>query len=218
MRKLLLMLTLASVLTACEQEVYDKGDIAYSYLRADFVEAIVGSDHYVSYVVTDDDERLALKMPFTASWIETADTTYRAVLYYNNTGEKPEAVNLSRVSVVPVRRPAQFKSGIKTDPIGFESLWLSGHKRYLNLGVVMKTGAVGKDDEIQTLGVIGDTITVGTDGLRTYHLRLFHNQGDVPEYYSQRAYFSIPVGNLGVDSLRLSVNTYDGVVTKEVRL
>ena len=79
-------------------------------------------------------------------------------------------------------------------------------------------GAVSDEAASHALGIVGDTIMVGDNGLRTYHLRLAHSQGDVPQYYSQRVYFSVPVYGLPVDSLRLSVNTYDGVVTKGFRL
>ena len=46
--------------TACVQDVYDKGDSTYSYVRADFVEAYVDNNRSVSQVLTDDDVRLQL--------------------------------------------------------------------------------------------------------------------------------------------------------------
>jgi hypothetical protein len=214
MKKHLLLLLLAVMaVAACEQEVYDKGDSTYSYVRADFVEAFVGSDQYVSYVITDDDERLTLKTPYTAKWIQRADTSYRAVLYYN-IGTQPEVVSLARVSTVSIREARNFKTGIKTDPLGLESVWMAGNKKFLNFCVILKTGAVAADSITQTLGMAGDTIITDGQGRRTYHLRLFHAQGDVPQYYSQRAYFSVPVSGVEADSLQVSVNTYDGVVTK----
>ena len=218
MKNLFRLLTLVLAVAACEQDVYDKGDNALSYMRADFVEAVVGSDKQVSYVLTDADERLPLTAAYTAKWIERPDTVYRAVLYYNYTDQKAEVLNLSRVSTVAVRPQKQFKNGVQTDPLGLESVWMSTNKRYLNLSVIIKTGSVSEDAEIQTLGMVGDTIMVGDDGLRTYQLRLFHSQGDVPQYYSQRLYFCVPLSDLPVDSLQLSVNTYDGIVTKGFRL
>ena len=218
MKKLLCLFLLVFAVVGCEQDVYDKGDTDYSYMRADFVEAVVGSDKQVTYVLTDDDEQLPLTTAYSAKWIERPDTVYRAVLYYNYVGQKAEALSLSRVSTVSVRPLSQFKNDVKTDPLGLESAWLSNNKKYLNLSLIVKTGAVDKDAEIHTLGMIGDTIMVNDNGQRTYQLRLYHSQGDVPQYYSQRVYFSIPVSGLEVDSLQLSVNTYDGVVTKGFRL
>ena len=218
MKKLFCLFLLVLAVVSCEQDVYDKGDTTYSYMRADFVEAIVGSNKQVTYVLTDDDERLPLTAAYSAKWIEQPDTLYRAVLYYNYKDQQAEALNLARVSTVSVKPQSQFKDGIKTDPLGLESVWLSNNKRYLNLSVIVKTGAVTEEAEIQTLGMVGDTIMVGADSLRTYQLRLYHSQGDVPQYYSQRLYFSVPLRGLQVDSLQLSVNTYDGVVTKGFRL
>lgn len=219
MKKQLLCLMLSVLfVTACEQDVYDKGDSTYSYVRADFVEAYVDNDRSVSQVLTDDDVRLQLTVPYAASWIQRPDTTYRAVLYYNQKGQQAEAVNLQRVSTASIKTTQQLRNGAKTDPLKLESVWLSGNKRYLNLSVILMMGAVSDEAASHALGIVGDTIMVGDDGLRTYHLRLAHSQGDVPQYYSQRVYFSVPVYGLPVDSLRLSVNTYDGVVTKGFRL
>jgi hypothetical protein len=72
----------------CEQDAYDKGDASYSYMRADFVEANVGSDKRIAGVVTDDDAQLQLTTPFSASWIQRADTVYRAVMFYNLKGQQ----------------------------------------------------------------------------------------------------------------------------------
>lgn len=219
MKKQLLCLMLSVLfVTACEQDVYDKGDSTYSYVRADFVEAYVDNDRSVSQVLTDDDVRLQLTAPYAASWIQRPDTTYRAVLYYNQKGQQAEAINLQRVSTTSIKTTQQLRNGAKTDPLKLESVWLSGNKRYLNLSVILMMGAVSDEAASHALGIVGDTIMVGDNGLRTYHLRLAHSQGDVPQYYSQRVYFSVPVYGLPVDSLRLSVNTYDGVVTKGFRL
>ena len=218
MKNLLCLFLLAFAAVACEQDVYDKGDTNLSYMRADFVEAVVGSNKQVTYVLTDDDEPLPLTTAYTAKWIDRPDTVYRAVLYYNYVDQTAESLNLARVSTISVKPLSQLTTDVKTDPLGLESVWLSNNKRYLNLSLVVKTGAVDDKAEIHTLGIIGDTITTGDDGLRTYQLRLYHSQGDVPQYYSQRVYFSIPLSGLPVDALQLSVNTYDGVVTKGFRL
>lgn len=213
---LLMLFVMAFV--ACEQDAYDKGDASYSYMRADFVEANVGSDKRIVSVLTDDDVQLPLTTPYSANWIQRADTVYRAVLYYNLNGQQAETVSLQRVATATIRTFERAGEGVKTDPLKLESIWLSKNKKYLNLSVIVKTGLMDADGTAQTLGVVGDTILVGADSLRTYHLRLSHGQGDVPQYYSQRVYFSVPVGGLEVDSLRLTVNTYDGVVAKGFRL
>ena len=243
MSRLLFCLILCAVAFAgCEQDAYDKGDASYSYMRADFVEAVVGSDKRIAGVVTDDDVQLRLMTPFTASWIQRADTVYRAVMFYNlgvqefgssgvqefgssgvqefgSSGvQEAEVVSLQRIATLSVRTSRQVGFGVADDPLKLESVWLSGNKKYLNLRVVVMTGLTDDDGATQSLGMVSDTILVGDDGLRTCHLRLLHSQGDVPQYYSQRVYFSVPVDRLEADSLRLTVNTYDGVVTKGFRL
>ena len=218
MKKLFPLFLLIFAVAACEQDTYDKGDNIYSYMRADFVEAVVGSDKQVTYVLTDEDDRLPLTAAYSAKWIDRADTVYRAVLYYNYKDQQAEVMNLSRVTTVSAKPLSQYANGVKTDPLGLESIWLSSNKRYLNLSVVIKTGAVDEDAEIHTLGIVNDTIMVVDNNLRTCQLRLYHSQGDVPQYYSQRVYFSIPLNGLQADSLHLSVNTYDGIVVKGFRL
>lgn len=235
MSRLLFCLILCAVAFAgCEQDAYDKGDASYSYMRADFVEAVVGSDKRIAGVVTDDDVQLRLTTPFTASWIQRADTVYRAVMFYNmgvqefgssgvqefgSSGvQEAEVVSLQRIATLSVRTSRQVGFGVADDPLKLESVWLSGNKKYLNLRVIVMTGLTDDDGATQSLGMVSDTILVGDDGLRTCHLRLLHSQGDVPQYYSQRVYFSVPVNRLEADSLRLTVNTYDGVVTKGFRL
>ena len=47
------------LLVSCTQDNYDKGEGEYSLMRADFVEAHVGSDKRVDYVVTDDGDSWA---------------------------------------------------------------------------------------------------------------------------------------------------------------
>ena len=102
MKKSAPLLLLLSLLTlfSCEQDLYEKGDNEYSYMRADFVEAVVGSDKQVVYVVTDNDERLLLTAPYTDSWIGRSDTVYRAILYYSNQDDRAK-VELSPLRPTP---------------------------------------------------------------------------------------------------------------------
>ena len=209
------LLWMLCMLAACEQENYDKGDGKYSRLVTAFVEAPTTQERQVVYVDTDEGERLALNAPYTAKWLLKADTTYRAVLYYYE--EEKEAVrpymlaSLSTATVLPVD---SFKKGVKTDPVKFESAWVSKTKKYLNTGIYLKMGTSENADARHIIGIVRDTIMLQADGKLTAHLRLYHYQGDVPEYYSQRTYFSIPLKDIAADSVRFSLNTYDGVVTK----
>lgn len=212
---ILVLLTLSLMCISCEQDLYDKGDGVYSYMRADFVEAIVGSDHHVSHVVTDDNQRLALTSPLTKPWIEKCDTVYRAVLYYNYSGgSTAEAVGLSRITTLSVKRDAIVAKGLKTDPLGLESIWLSGNKKYLNLGLLLKSGNITEGQHVHTIAIVVADVKENEDGTRTSELVLSHWQGDVPQYYTQRTYVSLSLSDLLSDSIKIGVNTYDGMITR----
>ena len=210
----LVLLTL--LVGSCEQDVYDKGDGTYSYMRAEFVEAFVGSDCNVNYVVTDDGQRLNLTTPVNKTWIQKADTVYRAVLYYNNYGGTTvEPIGLSRISTLSVKRDAIVAQGLKTDPLDVESIWLSPNKKYLNLGLLLKSGNIAEGQQIQTIAIVLSDVKVYDDSTRTSDLLLSHWQGDVPQYYTQRAYLSLSLADMLSDTINIRVNTYDGIITRK---
>ena len=217
MRQSNLLLALA-LLVSCEQDVYEKGDSASSYRRADFVEAYANPPHQVEYVVTDDGDSLQLTAPYTGSWVQRPDTVYRAVLYYNQRGQQAEVLNFGLVAtLVPQQAPEGFVKW-KEDPVGLETVWLSRSKKYLNLGLLLKTGQTEQKNQMQAVGVVNLGTTMNTDSTFTCTLVLSHSQGNVPEYYTQRTYLSIPVEGLEADSLRFILNTYNGYVTRKFRL
>ena len=64
-----------------------------------------------------------------------------------------------------------------------------------------------------------DTIIARQDGVRELHLQLFHNQNNMPEYYSAPIYVCISLSRLSSilrkgDEIYLKVNTYDGMQEK----
>ncbi len=213
--KLLSRLLLVTVLfAACEQEIYEKGDSASSYLRADFVEAHVNDNRQVDYVLTDDGEQLQLKVPYTDKWIIRGDTLYRALMYHNYVGQTADVKSLSRIPMFFARRDALGISKWKQDPVGLETIWLSKTKKYLNLGLLLKSGEISEDQQPHALGIVMGGITLNADSTYTCDMALSHWQGDVPEYYTQRNYLSISLEGLEVDTLRFTLNTFDGLVTK----
>lgn len=209
----------ALLLAACVNDSYEKGQGEYSLLQADFVTAFTSADKRVATVLTDDSVTLRLSSPVTTSWITVADTAYRAVLYYNKVGEGiAETVSLSRVPTLIPRPDSAFKEK-KTDPVTLESTWLSKNGRYLNMAIYLKVGRTDEDTLTQTVGVMAEDTLVHQNGKRTLTLRFYHDQGRVPEYYSQKYYLSIPTDSLKADSIRLSINTYNGeaIRTQSVR-
>ena len=107
---------------------------------------------------------------------------------------------------------------MKTDPVKFESAWLSKTGKYLNLSLYLMTGTSDNDEAIHTIHVIQDTIMTHPDATRTCYLRLYHDQAGVPEYYSSQVYASILTSQIEADSVHLTANTYKGLVTKTFSL
>ena len=71
-------------------------------------------------------------------------------------------------------------------------------------------GTTEADSLKQVLGCRRDALITNVDGTRTLRLTFYHDQGGVPEYYSQRVYLSIPIQGVKADSIWFTVNTYDG--------
>lgn len=205
-------------LAACETDSYESGEGSLSLTRADFVELYTDSRAAVSRVVTDDGELLSLSATPVPEWVNRPDTVYRAVMYYDREGDG--AATPVSIAPVPVLTPVAVEKfeTVCTDPVRFESLWTSGSGKYLNIGMYLKNGTPGDADSHHTIGVVLDGITRNGDGTNTARLRLYHDQGGVPEYYSTRYYVSISGKAVDADSAAVTIVTYDGTVERRVRL
>ena len=204
------------LLSACTNEAYDSGDGRYSYLRADLVEAHTIAAKTIDRATTDDGEALRLDPYATADWAEKADTIYRALLYYNKVegAAACEPVTIARVPVLYPIAADKIEDETKTDPVTLESLWVSANSRYINLALLLKTGKADDPEAVQSIGI---TKEEPTDGPLT--LRVLHDQGTVPQYYTSRIFLSIPVtDDLAGHTIRLIVNTYNGIVEKTIAL
>lgn len=204
---------------SCSKDTYDKGDGQYSYLRGDFAEALVGADKKIVSLMTDEGETLPLSQPYAAKWITRSDTIYRCMLYYNKVREANGQYVAEPISVLEVPCPkvvplAELETEMKTDPVKFESAWMGKNGRYLNLNLIVKTASQEDEEVFQRLGIVQDTIITNPDATRTCCLRLYHDQSGVPEYYSAHSYASILTSQIPADSVRISINTYNGVVEK----
>ena len=223
MRKLFYMvssffLPLSSVLfSSCTQDAYEKGEGEYSLLRGDFAEAVVNSNKQVAKIITDDGDEMLVTSPYTAKWIAKADTTYRCMLYYNKVEGKAEVVSMGQVPCAAIVPLSKFEKELKTDPVKFESTWMSKTGRYLNLSIQVKSGATDDTTAVQSLAIVSDTLITHSDGKQIRNLILHHDQGNVPEYYSTQVYVSIPTNRIDADSVRISINSYDGEVVAKHR-
>ncbi len=214
------LLLLLLPLVSCTRDEYEKGDGEYSYMRADFAEAYSSDAGVLGSFVTDEGDSLVLSPRHDCSWASTPDSVYRTLMYYSRedtTSIKVRCITATQVLVLRV--PSQRRDTVITHPVGLESIWLSANGKYINMGVDVKTGKGDDDKARQTLGVVCDTVLILPDGKHEHRLRLFHDQGKVPEYYTSKVYASIPLGTFSKgDVVRLDVNTYKGMVTRSFRI
>lgn len=218
MKKLFSLLAI-SLLISCTQDAYEKGEGRYSLMRGDFAEASINSNKQIVSITTDEGELLSLKERWKAKWIETADTTYRCLLYYNKVEDQSgrqqaEIVSIGQVPCPRVVPLSEFDKELKTDPVKFESIWVSKTGKYLNMSLQLMTGYSDDSTAIHKLSFVSDTLLTYPDGKRTLHFQLHHDQNGVPEYYSTQAYVSLLVDSLHTDSVHLTINTYKGPVVK----
>lgn len=206
------------LLLSCESDSYDKGEGDLSLATAEFVEAHANSNKQMDYVITDNNEKLRVNPQPSVKWMTTPDSLYRALLYYNNVGDGIiEPLSMAQVPTVVPIADWEIKQ-IKNDPVTFESIWQSANGKYLNMGFYLKIGEVGKDAEVHTISIVQDTVLVNANGSRTAYLQLYHDQGDMPEYYSSKCYISIPRDSIKADSITISINTYNGIINKKMDL
>ena len=211
------------LVTSCTQDGYDKGEGQYSYLRGDFVEAYIGADKNMVSLMTDEGETLPLSQPYTAKWITRSDTVYRCMLYYNKVRDSKgqdmaEAISVGEVPCPVIIPLSKLEVEMKTDPVKFESAWMSKTGKYINLSFALKTGTTEDEEAIHSLRVVQDTILTNPDGTSTSYLRLYHDQGGVPDYYSTQVYASLITSEILADSACISINTYKGIITKAFQI
>ena len=207
------------MLLSCTQDSYEKGEGRYSQMRGDFAEMHINSDKKAFSITTDDGDEFPLKEQFASQWIDTPDTTYRCILYYNKVKAADgkmlaEIVSAGQVPCAHVKSQEEFEGEVRTDPVKFESIWLSKSGKYVNLSLQLKVGQTDDETAKHQLGFLSDGLTVNPDGSRTLHVFLSHDQGNVPEYYTVQTYVSIPTSQLKADSVRFRINTYSGIVEK----
>ena len=217
------LFTLHFSLLSCTQDTYDKGDGTYSNMRGDFAEAWVGADRKIVSFTTDDGETFPLTQPYTAKWITSADTVYRCMLYYNKVRDSKGMLVAEPISIGDVPCPkvvplSKLETAMKTDPVNFESVWVSRTGKYLNLSFTVMTGTREGNETSQRLSIVEDTVTMHADATRTSYLRLYHDQAGVPEYYSSQVYASVLTSQIPADSVCIIINTYKGTVTKTLPL
>ena len=205
---------LSLITSSCTQDAYEKGEGELSAMVAEMGDGFTTSDKKVTRFVTDDGEQFSVSNPFSSNIMPKADTVYRAIFYYVKDGTKAEVKGLNRVVVISPQKMPE----VKTDPVRLESVWMGKSKQYLNLSLYLMQGYTDNEEATHKIGCRRDSLHQNIDGTKTLHLTLYHDQNGVPEYYSQRIYLSIPLQSLGVDSVCLNVNTYNGMAEKRIKI
>ena len=172
---IVLTLSLLPTFISCTKDAYEKGEGKYSLMRGDFAEAIVNSSKQVTSIITDDGDEFVLASPYTAKWVSKADTTYRCMLYYNKVANKAEILSMGQVPCTSVTPLSQFDRRLVTDPVKFESTWMSKTGRYLNFSLILKVGTTDDSTAVHTLGVVSDTLITHPDNKRILNLILHHD-------------------------------------------
>ncbi len=165
--------------------------------------------------MTDEGDSLLFLNQVKPSWVETADSCYRALLYYNKVGEKADVQSVSSVLVPTVRKRQTDKEPFRDDPVKVVGAWKSANQRYINLDLELMTGRDDGNVVSQKVGMECDTIITDEAGRQHFFLSLYHDQNNSPEYYSAEVYISVPVSRLPEamkpgDDVSIRINTYSG--------
>ena len=193
---------------SCADDDYHYPDVVLEYLTARS-----GADGRIVTVTADDGSAYDVLNSVSAPG-QVADTTLRIVANYTREeaadGTPGARLYTAQTTVSPVPCPAgEFKEGVKTDPVSVLSIWPG--LDYLNVVLEIKTGGGNHAFHFVEDRVADDAATAR----REVDLTLYHNAGDDPQYYTRRAYLSVPLlpyAGEGVETLdvRFSLQNYDG--------
>lgn len=220
----------------CTTDNYDSGDGNLSYITADFVLLHTDSNACNVSADTDDNKHLTLSNPFQSEWTHKADSSYRALLYYDVTNDVKKAtstdnnangtvndcvVRMRSIRQVPVLMPttAERVADINDSPLNVESIWISTNKSFVNMTLLLKSGKTDNNSAIHTIALVrGDDYT-DASGKRHASLRLVHDQGNVPQYYTVKQYVSVPTSCfVGIDSLDITIHNTSTTTTRVLSL
>lgn len=185
MRYLMICLALTAIccLSAC------KGDDDYVYpeVQTEFVCLQTDETGTGVRLQTDKGETYSIQ---SYSGLEglVPDTVYRAVSVFKLLPEVDEVQLYSCRSIVspnPLRAGA-FQTGIKTDPVDIQSLWLSGN--YLNM-VLLIPVKEGK----HAFHFVDEGVEAANGGKKILDLRLYHDNNNDYAAFTNRAYLSVPL-------------------------
>lgn len=217
-------------LISCNTENYPEGDDKYSYVTSDLGTITTDEECKMRTFITDSNSSLALTKPIKTDWATTPDSTYRVLIRYEANTEEIKPFSIEPVFTIPFSTKLPQKEFDFDDPIHWESLWLSANAEYINMGITLMVGTDnGKEIGSQRLRVRYTKSSMFHKNGKTHmhhHLRLYHDQCDVPQYYSQSTFVSIPTHDItsagstayfsSGDSITITAFTYQGLASRSV--
>lgn len=209
--KALLLMALIGM-ASCQNEGYDTGDSEYSYITAELALLHTNSNKAVAYATLDDGSSLQFASKFTTKWTDKVDTVYRALLYYDKALDGSTTVKARGVTQVPVIGVVKQEDvkNMCTDPLDIESVWMAKNKTFINLSLLLKSGTTESDNQ-QSIGLVELSRSVDADNRKRVRLQVYHDQGNVPQYYTVQQYASIDLTKLDANIVEIQANTYNGV-------
>lgn len=209
--KALLLMALIGM-ASCQNEGYDTGDSEYSYITAELALLHTNSNKAVAYATLDDGSSLQFASKFTTKWTDKVDTVYRALLYYDKALDGSTTVKARGVTQVPVIGIVKQEDvkNMCTDPLDIESVWMAKNKTFINLSLLLKSATTESDNQ-QSIGLVELSRSVDADNRKRVVLQVYHDQGNVPQYYTVQQYASIDLTKLDANIVEIQANTYNGV-------
>ena len=207
-----LVLAMLTTFSACETNSYETGDGTNSYLKAHFAEAHTATNGTLAFAVTDEGDTLRFPPNTSNKTLTKPDSVYRVLYYYDQRG-----ANVNPRSIVPIPVVSLSDSTTwPTDPVTFESAWVSKNRKYFNIGFALKVGRTDEPDRRQRIGVVRDSFVTTAVGEHILYMHLAHSQNGVPQYYSQRVYISVPIKKLPANTrFVFRVKDYQRMITVE---
>lgn len=203
-RKYILAIPLLAALTLTAS-CSDDDEIAASY-RFDYADLTTSADGNAVSMLLDDGSTLNVLNAFAT---QKPSQTFRV---YAASEQMDAGVRLVSFSSVLTDVPHLFdEEKVVTDPVDIVAVWRGG--RYVNFRLGLKTGASARK---HAFSIVDDGITVGDDGSKTLHLRLYHAQNGDDMSYTRKVAFSCNLdgkkSQLGAgDKVEVKVNTFSGV-------
>ncbi|WP_321519891.1 NigD-like C-terminal domain-containing protein [uncultured Bacteroides sp.] len=188
----------------------------YPSVKLEFISAQTDNSGKIISLKTDKDSTYQVENDRTSSKLD-ANILQRIVCYYSTLSKATATENATAEIYSLIKTvsptPGRLASGavMKTDPVGIQSIWLSGD--YINLTLQIKL-----QSQAHLFHFIETEVTQ-SNGVPSIHLTLYHDKNGDVEAYTKVAYLSAPLAKYIQQypngfTISFSINTFtEGVKT-----